>query len=417
MRAGIIGGGLCGLSAAIHLARKGAQVEIFEAAPTAGGRTRSFYDARIEQWVDNGPHLLSGAYRETMALLDMADAGQNVSWQHALHLPLWDRKRGRFDLRPTRALPLALALPLACYRLPGHGIMDISDIIKLARQLDATERESSVQTWLARLGVNPALIGDLLEPLCLGAMNEPPETANAASFALVLREAFASHAHARLGWFNKPLQTALVEPLVELAKRLGVRLHCGTRIHAICKTNAGIELETSTGAYVFDKAINALPLRAASRLLNLSRPVPTRGIINVHLWFADMPPLDAPFIGAPGATGQWFFDVSQQMPDVRPPRNLRHICCVISAADAIADKRALTSTLVQELGAIANRRLAPVHARIVHEHFATTGIAMHALEDHPGDALVNACEAPQAGDFPATIESAVLRGQRAAECC
>ena len=417
MNIGIIGGGLCGLSAAIHAARKGADVTLFEAAPVAGGRTRSFYDATMQQWVDNGPHLLSGAYRETLQLLRMADAGQNVSWQHALHLPLWDAERGRFDLRPTRALPLALALPLACLRLPGHAITDILDLIKLARQLDATDRESSVQAWLARIGVNPALIGDLLEPLCLGAMNEPPATANAASFARVLREVFADHAAARLGWFNKPLHAALVRPLLALAERMGVRIRTGTRIRAIGKTNAGIKLETSAGAYVFDKAINALPLRATARVLQRKMPTPTHAISNIHLWFADMPPLDAPFIGALGASSQWFFDVTAQMPETDEANRPRHICCVISASENPRDKTALIHTVTHELNAITGCARRPLHARIVHERFATTDVAAHEPPTMLPARFIQAGEAPRPGEFPATIESAVLRGRRAAEAC
>ena len=78
MRVSVIGGGLCGLTAAIRLAQRGVEVELFEAAPALGGRTRSFFEPHMQQWVDNGPHLLSGAYHDTLNLLEEAGASDNI---------------------------------------------------------------------------------------------------------------------------------------------------------------------------------------------------------------------------------------------------------------------------------------------------------------------------------------------------
>jgi hydroxysqualene dehydroxylase len=57
----IIGAGLAGLSAALQLALAGEKVSLYEAAPFAGGRCRSFLDREIGCRIDNGNHLvLSG---------------------------------------------------------------------------------------------------------------------------------------------------------------------------------------------------------------------------------------------------------------------------------------------------------------------------------------------------------------------
>src|SRR5258708_38418977 len=60
-RAHIIGAGLAGLSAALHLAARKVAVTLYEAAPQAGGRRRPFYDGRLDRVIDNGNHLLLGA--------------------------------------------------------------------------------------------------------------------------------------------------------------------------------------------------------------------------------------------------------------------------------------------------------------------------------------------------------------------
>ena len=54
MRVGVIGGGPAGMTAALQLARGGAQVTVYEAGNTVGGLARSF-----DLWgqrVDLGPH-------------------------------------------------------------------------------------------------------------------------------------------------------------------------------------------------------------------------------------------------------------------------------------------------------------------------------------------------------------------------
>jgi len=67
----IIGGGCAGLSAAATLVERGYQVTVFESAMQLGGRART---VAIEingllQILDNGQHILLGAYTETLSLL------------------------------------------------------------------------------------------------------------------------------------------------------------------------------------------------------------------------------------------------------------------------------------------------------------------------------------------------------------
>ncbi|HCS12531.1 MAG: hypothetical protein COS82_11550 [Zetaproteobacteria bacterium CG06_land_8_20_14_3_00_59_53] len=424
MRAGVIGGGLCGLSAAIRLAQRGIGVDLFEAAPTPGGRTRSFFEPRIGQWVDNGPHLLSGAYHDTMQLLSEAGAAGNITWQGSLSLPLWDAARGHFQLKPQASLPLALTLPWSCSRLPGHGWSDIPSLLRIAgllkRHVDPRE---NVHNWLRIARVPQALIRDLLEPMCLGAMNEPLERANAASFKSVLHDAFAGHTSARLGWFNRPLRDALIEPLITMAHGLGVRIHTSERIRDIRPESNGFELRTAQQSIHVDACILALPLRAAQQLVRAPVTAVTRRISNIHLWFTGMSPLSHPFIGGIDTTGQWFFDISSQMPGLRSATakadRLRHICVVISNDETGLQGDALIARVCSELDGIGatDGSCKLHHARIVSEHHATASVTAGGSGLQIPQGMIDACEAPQPGDIPATIESAVRRGKTAANQC
>jgi len=428
MRAGIIGGGLCGLSAAIRLAQRGFEVELFEAAPSFGGRTRSFLEPHMQQWVDNGPHLLSGAYHDTLSLLQEAGATDNIAWQESLCLPLWDKGRGHFLLKTNAFLPLALTLPLACARLPGHGWTDIPAFLRMALQLRHPPRApESVQAWLYRSRITTPLIRDLLEPLCLGAMNETLVEANAASFNTVLRSAFANHASARLAWFRMPLNQALVEPLVHMAEALGVRMHRNSRIRSIQARKEGIELHLTQGSQFFNTCVLAMPLRSAQQMLSQPKTATMRRITNIHMWFRDLPALPHPFIGGIGTTGQWFFDVSRQMHDFASKEvganPLRHICAVISADDGMLHGDDLVRRICAELGELSagHAPLKPQHVRIIREHHATTSVAdsvpVGRLGANLPKGLIDACEAPRPGELPATIEYAVKRGNQAADQC
>jgi len=424
MHAGIIGGGVCGLTAAIRLAQRGAQVDLFEAAPREGGRTRSYFEKGIGQWVDNGPHLISGAYQDTGQLLAEAGALDMLTWQDSLNLPLWDRQRGHFTLAPSASLPLALAMPLASACLPGHGWSDITAMLRMAGRLKRpVDGGLSAGAWLESMHLPTALIRDLLEPMCLGAMNEPLERANAASFSRVLNDAFADHGHARLGWFNRPLSEALVQPLQAMAESLGVRMHSSCRIRAVQANNSGAQLGIAGEQRQFDACILALPLRRAQQLLGLHVTAVTRRISNIHMWFTEMPALPHPFIGGIGTTGQWFFDVTSQMPG--QPRaeaggkRLRHICAVISADEqALRDEKKL-AVIIRELAEIEGngKRREPYLARVVSEHHATVSVHSGELDLPLPDNVISACEAPLAGDIPATIEAAVRRANHAAEQC
>ncbi len=74
-RVAVIGGGYAGLAAAAELASRDIPVTVFEASRVLGGRAR-----RVEidgKRLDNGLHILLGAYRETLRLIDLVKQPTN----------------------------------------------------------------------------------------------------------------------------------------------------------------------------------------------------------------------------------------------------------------------------------------------------------------------------------------------------
>ena len=406
----IIGGGLSGLTCALRLAEQGKEVHLFEAAPELGGRTKSFYDKQVDGWVDNGPHLLIGAYEATQRLLNDVDVADHVTWQPSLHLPLWDQDRGCFSLAPKAWLPFPVALLLSLTQMPGHGFKSVQSMLRIAREMQRPS-EPDVASWLANMEIAPRLQADMIEPLCLGAMNAPMERADAETFARVLREAFANHQSARLGWFNQPLSQALIAPLEKRLKELGVSIFKSTTVRSITQHEEHCMLHGSDiEPLSYTKGVVALPAYARNRLLGISEEVETEAITNVHLWFKEPVSLPRPLIGMIDTYTQWFFDVSTQMDEDK----YSHICAVISA-ESPDDREQVMLQVLNELEKLLNIKIStPIYSRIVCEQRATvlTNKCNHRFS---AGTLLDVSEAPCSGELPATIESAVLRGEEAAQ--
>ncbi len=406
----IIGGGLTGLTCAIRLAEQGYQVHLFEAAPNLGGRTKSFYSPVVDHWVDHGPHLLIGAYQATQKLLHDVGASSNVTWQPSLHLPLWDKQRSFFSLKPKPYLPFPVALLISLMQLPTHGFKSVRSMLKIALNMKKPPAKS-VQVWMEQLNISSALQRDLIEPLCLGAMNEPMHRADCKSFARVLNEAFANHHNARLGWFNQPISQAFIDPLKSHLKNLGISIFTSTTIRDIEQNNGICTLNTGTSqTKPYSTAIIALPAYARNRLLGIRQDVKTEAITNVHLWFETDITLPQALIGSIGTYSQWFFDVSSQTGQ----KGLSHICAVISAETPINRKQSFKKVCT-ELGALLQMELpAPVYHKIICEQRATV-LTSYENQTLSSGTILDASEAPRPGDLPATIESAILRGEEAAK--
>ena len=76
-RVAIVGAGWAGMAAAVELADRGADVTVFEAARTLGGRARRVTLDGLP--LDIGLHLLLGAYRDALATITrVADGDSGV---------------------------------------------------------------------------------------------------------------------------------------------------------------------------------------------------------------------------------------------------------------------------------------------------------------------------------------------------
>jgi squalene-associated FAD-dependent desaturase len=184
----IVGGGWAGLAAAVRATEMGWQVALLEAAPTLGGRAR-----RIEHQglvLDNGPHLLIGAYTHTLALMRQLGLDpERLLWR----MPL--------NLRNPQGIGLALPdLPPPWNLLWGisaSNALDWRDKLSLLRVASRWQRDQftcppRMSVHELCLGLRPRVISHLIEPLCVSALNTPTDKACATVFLRVLQDALYS---------------------------------------------------------------------------------------------------------------------------------------------------------------------------------------------------------------------------------
>jgi len=190
----IIGGGWAGLSAAVTALQLGHDVVLHESAGALGGRARSVHTPALDATIDNGQHILLGAYTATLEL--MRTLGLDPEQQfHRLPLNVRSADASlRLQAPPLLPAPLNIAVAL----LTARGLSwsekqaALRAMLTLRRRAWKTPKGWTVQQWLNASGQPPRLQRLLWVPLCIATLNTPVETACARLFARVLRDSLGA---------------------------------------------------------------------------------------------------------------------------------------------------------------------------------------------------------------------------------
>ena len=184
-RVTIIGGGWAGLSAAVHAVNSGWQVRLLEAAPQTGGRARRITHQGLA--LDNGQHILIGAYRDTLALMRLVGVDTD---KHLCRMPLTLRTPVGDGLR-LPALPAPLNVLGGIVSAHGWTWADKWSLIRRAIQWQQQHFECPAGMTVAELcrGLPTAVMELMIEPLCASALNLPAHQASAQVFLRVLQDA------------------------------------------------------------------------------------------------------------------------------------------------------------------------------------------------------------------------------------
>jgi squalene-associated FAD-dependent desaturase len=444
MKVVVIGAGFAGLAAAIALQERRHQVHLLERRGVLGGRATSYRDAVSGEDVDNGTHLMIGAYHSTLDLVRRAGAADLLLTQDDLRLDYVDeRGASALDCPPLPA-PLHLVAGLLSLRVPWRVRLQALRF-GLAVRFGHVPTGLTLAEWFQQTGQGPAARALLWDPLATAILNETPEKASAVLFHRVFREAFLRSSrdsclvflrrgygelHDRLARYFQGrggtiLRRALAESL-EVAEGRAVGVCYSQRPLAKVDIRGG---EPGVGARLeADAVVSAVPWSAVPALLPddwRTRPpfdalARLRGspIVSVEMWL-DRVVVDRAMIGLRGCEVEWVFDKGRLFGRAGAPQ---HLAFIISAAWRSAPRPNAELTAAAEA---ALRRYFPAmagatvtRALVIREADATFACdpAAEALRPGPRTPIAGF---HLAGDWtdtglPATIEGAVRSGLRAA---
>lgn len=421
MRIAVIGAGWAGLSAAVEATDRGHQVTLFEMAGQLGGRAR-----RVDvdgMSLDNGQHILIGAYVDALRL--MRRLGVDT-----------DEVLLRTPLRLVGPDGAGLALPAGSPRLAfaravlGHRRWRWPDKFSLLKTAGAWASRGFAcdeQLTVAQLcsGLSTRVRAELIEPLCVAALNTPADEASAGVFLRVLHDAlFTGPGSADMLLPRRSLSELLPEPAAQWLHRHGASVHLARRVETLrCVSNGWLLDETR-----FDAAIIATSAVEAARLVEAIQPPwadQARGlcyepIITIYARSAGAK-LSHPMLALPSGGGE--VDPAQFVFDLgalgRGPGLLAFVISGARRWVARGMETATQATMLQaerSLSAFLHAPLEPIRALTEKRATFACTPALRRPSALIAPGLVAAGDYV-AGPYPATLEGAVRSGIGAAAAC
>jgi len=430
----VVGGGWAGMAAAVEAAGRGADVTVFEATRALGGRARGLDVVRPDGTVlrvDNGQHILIGAYSDTLNLM----------------------QRVGVDLgRALRPVPLALRFA------DGTGLMTPPWAARWPAPLDALAAMLTARgwSWGDRLGMlrvsmrwraggfacaDPLTVQDLctdlparamaelIEPLCVSALNLPAAQASGQVFLRVMRDALfgrgvAGHAPSTLLLPRCDLGALFPDAAARWLIGRQATVKTGARVSGLRAAGQGWALMTDGGEARFDRVVWATAAGHAAQAMHaatqgahtqalrdwasVAERLPHTAITTVYA-HAPRTRLPLPVLALRGAPAQFVFDRGQLTDD---PAHEGVLAFVISASNGERDdlqsavlaqaRNELGLASLQPLQTVVERRATFACLPALHRPPAAIAPGLWAAGDHV------------AGPYPATLEGAVRSGLAAA---
>lgn len=433
-RVAVIGGGLAGCSAALHLARHGIEVELYEGKSRLGGRVGSFFDRHTNTWVDYCQHVGMNCCSELKRWI--SETGQQDAWdvQSTLHFVGSNGKK-----IAIRSLPLPAPFHLASLIVKWPGLSFV-DRIRVAAALNSLTRikpqpihDSQLAIdWLRDHWQNDQCLARFWETILVSALGEKLSRVTLGAMRKVLVDGFAKQRDAyHLLVPKKPLSELSNAAAREALERLSVKIFDQSLVAKLTRTSERQwSLETNgTMRSGYDAIVVAVPWHQIHKILPddcrsewSPESIQSSPITGIHTWW------DRPWLGERHAIFvqglcQWVF------PGIHEPSATEethaYYQIVVSASHELKseDTEKTLERVVEELR-IAYP--ASSHAKLIRGKIVTDPQAVFSISP---DAEALRWPVDQFGqhglfvagdwtktDWPATMEGALRSGAKAAEC-
>lgn len=419
----IIGGGVAGLSAAVTLAHAGVNVTVFEASAQLGGRARGITYKGLT--LDNGQHILLGAYSETLRLLALTDVETSSA---LLRLPLCLRvtdlqRNSTLLLETPRYLPAPLHLLFGLLNANGLSNRDKWFAIRMMLWMKLhsfqLKHDQPLLTFLSQQKQTHNLIQKLWEPLCLAALNTPLQTASAQVFLNVLRDSFNQKTQdSDLLLATTDLTSLISAPFASYVRQHGGEVLLNAPVKQITQQSDGYRIATAAQSMDFSHVIIACGPHQINqiagdlpKLHGLVDQFTYQPITTVYLQYEPHIQLAQAMQGMVNSISQWVFDRGQ----LYGQSGL--LAVVISAHTPFKQtQQALVDSVHQELLGLMPDLKQPLWHKVITEKRATFSCEAKLNRPHNRTIYKDLFIAGDytAGDYPATIEGAVRSGINAA---
>ena len=331
----VIGGGMAGLAAASRLAHRGIDVTLLEAASHLGGRARSVaveFNSQVVQ-LDNGQHIMLGAYRETLKLLASLGVQEEEAFLRVpLTLDVRAGTRNVFKLATPAYLPAPLNQLIGFLCCKGLLWRERVEVIQFMLRLKKSNYQLSADEPLAVFLQNNQQSNNaitlLWEPLCLAALNTPIKIASSKVFLNVLRDTFKNKNSADFLLPQHDLSQLFSKPVEYYFKAIGKKIILNQRIKSItphqngftvsCKQSLIKAGQTESNTFEASHVIVAMsPVRLRNVIADLPKleaiarqteSYEYQPIYTIYLQYQSSATLSAPMLGLVGGVGQWVFD-------------------------------------------------------------------------------------------------------------
>lgn len=421
----IIGAGWAGLAAAAQLAPH-AQVTVFEASRQAGGRARGLTShPNSFVHVDNGQHLLLGAYHQVHKLRRMCGLQAATDTQQ---LPSQWHLTDGLDFA-TKTLPAPWHVLLGMALAKKWTFADKRRWLQDAYALKRAEawlpnHDLSVSAWLQQRHVPAKQVAEFWQPLVLATMNTPLGLASLRTLATVVNEGLLNQRHdSDFCLATVDLNTWLVEPLCQYLQQQSVRFIWQQRIQDLRKSEDNQhwlihgesfdQVVVTTAPY---HVLSVLGETYATSVKAYFSQLTYSAITTVYLRYPQTLPLKHVIQGTAYGCSQWLINREAL-------RIAQHeVAAVISVSEQHQhnSNEAWVDAVHQDLLALQADLPPPIASLVITEKRATP----HARVNRglPPVAALNKQGVYLAGDYchphyPATLEGAVQSGFLTASMC
>ncbi len=434
----IIGGGVAGISAAVELCSKNIPFCLFEQRTNLGGRASSFFNKESSETIDNGQHLISGAYHNFLGTLSKLETDKYFFRQNGLLVPFLEKKEieendyeiNKFLLN-TAVLPGKAGKIFGLLNLKSLDFQSKLKIIKLFIKFQNKSfkvENKRVIDFLKEHKQTDIAIKYFWEPVVLATLNASVETSSSLLLAEVLKRAFFSDSKSSALLFPSIGLSEYYANLETILNKNNSKLLLNKRVIQIVPTKIGFEILCSDGLkFEADYVISAIPPYSLMKILPTEINKNTffdemknykySPILSIYLWY-EKEIFSEMFCALIGSRFHWLFNRNAY---VNRKSSLFSYTLTTSFADELINQNyaELLNLVNEELSIFLKTNDKPKFIRIIKERRATLLITPEIEEKR------YRCETiiPNlffAGDWtatglPATIEGAAQSGVEAAK--